>query len=150
MTLTDTQEIPGNEKQPSNVFQGKAANPISSLMKHQQLAPLALKVTSRPGRQRSFTDVMNTDSLFTVTVLPCYRSVRVELGDLQLKRRLSVGRPVGSSPISSFRCVFPSFLLWQQENRFRTCSSEFQAAFNFSGVLSMNPLIFKEASISGG
>ncbi|GIY71260.1 hypothetical protein CEXT_104721 [Caerostris extrusa] len=58
----------------------KSSQPFSSLMKHQQLAPLALKVTSRPGRQRSFTDVMNTDSLFTVTGLPCYRRVWLPAG----------------------------------------------------------------------
>ncbi|GIY36491.1 hypothetical protein CEXT_521621 [Caerostris extrusa] len=73
MALTHTQEIPWDEKQPSNVFQGKAANPFLITNETPTTCPLALKVTSRPGRQRSFTDVMNTDSLFTVTVLPCYR-----------------------------------------------------------------------------
>ncbi|GIY36492.1 hypothetical protein CEXT_521631 [Caerostris extrusa] len=61
-----------NVSQISYICIGKSSQPFLITNETPTTCPVALKVTSRPGRQRSFTDVMNTDSLFTVTVLPCY------------------------------------------------------------------------------
>ncbi|GIY40555.1 hypothetical protein CDAR_49551 [Caerostris darwini] len=73
MTLTQTHSSNSRVRKATlKCIPGKNSQPFLITNETPTTCPLALKVTSRPGRHRSFTDVMNTDSLFTVTVFPCY------------------------------------------------------------------------------
>ncbi|GIY36493.1 hypothetical protein CEXT_521641 [Caerostris extrusa] len=81
MALTHTHSRNSLERKATlKCIPGKSSQPFLITNETPTTCPLALKVASRPGRQRSFTDVMNTDSLFTVTVLPCYRRVWLPAG----------------------------------------------------------------------